>query len=140
MGMKCENDKDLMIAKRAVFCLVVPFILFLSGLVSASFFDSVVFRISAMVPLSVYVLFYVNFSAVESVRNCLLGVAYVATVALIFISVVYLLGVIPDFGWPRSFGNVALLNAPILFAFSAVGTFFETFDFRIRDMFFSDGH
>lgn len=134
IGMEKWNEKDFDLATKAVFCLGVPFILFWAGVISASFSTSMLVHLAAMVPLYLFVFVCVNLSKFEDVRNGLMASLLLALGSLIFVIIAFLAGLLPDSDWFVTFGNVAIINAPVLFVFAFCGTICETFDFRIRDI------
>lgn len=133
MGMEQWNDIKFDVTKRALFCLVVPFILFVVGMFFGSFFDSMLIWVLSLFPFYFYAFVFVNLSRLAEVRNGIMGSTYLALFSLVFLVVLFVAGFLPDSEWFTFLGREAFLNTPIVFAFALVGTVCETFDFRLRN-------
>ena len=126
------TDYEKMIG--ALFCLIIPFLLFWSGLFVAAFFDSILTHLISLIPFYLYIFLFVNLSRKKAIRNGLMGSTYLALISLIILVALLILDFMPNYEYFLFLGRAAAANAPVVFAFALFGTFFETLDFRIRDI------
>ena len=134
VSMKCGKDIDFDVTKRAVFSLVIPFMLFVIGMFFGAFYDSMFIWILSLFPFYFYTFVFVNLSRLTEVRNGVMGSTYLAFLSLIVLVVLFVVGFWPDSEWFTFLGREAFLNTPFVIAFTLVGTICETFDFRIRNL------
>ena len=81
--MKCGKDIDFDVTKRAVFSLVIPFMLFVIGMFFGAFYDSMFIWILSLFPFYFYTFVFVNLSRLTEVRNGVMGSTYLAFLSLI---------------------------------------------------------
>ena len=126
------TDYEKMIG--ALFCLIIPFLLFWSGLFVAAFFDSILTHLISLIPFYSYIFLFVNLSKEKNIRNGLMGSTYIAFFSLVILVILLILDFMPNSEYFAFLGNAAAVHTPIVFAFALLGTFAETLDLRIRDI------
>lgn len=134
IGMEYKGHIDFDETKRAVFCLVVPFMLFVIGMFFGAFCDSMLIWVLSLFPFYFYTFVFVNLSRLSEVRNGVMGSIYLAFFSLIILVVLFVAGFFQNSEWFIFLGREAFLNAPLVFAFALAGTICETFDFRLRNI------
>ena len=134
MGMEYKGRIDFDETKRAVFCLVIPFILFVIGMFFGAFSNSMLIWVVSLFPFYFYTFVFVNLSSLNEVRNGVMGSTYLAFFSLIVLVALFVVGFLPNSEWFTSLGREAFLNMPFVFAFSLVGTICEALDCRLRNL------
>lgn len=129
--------KDIMNLKNAILCVVLPFILFWTGLLLGANSESMLVHFASMMPFYCYVYFGTNLYEKADCRNALIASSFVGVVSLIFVIVVYFSGILPNSDYFTFVLRSSVLNAIVMSFFSFCGLFCVAFNMRWGSLWYS---
>lgn len=106
--------KDIMELKNAIFCVVLPFVLFWIGLLWGASSGSMLVYLVSMIPFYGYVYFGTNLYENADCRNVLVASSFIGVVSLIFVIVAYFVGFFPKSDYFLFVLRSSVLNAVVM--------------------------
>lgn len=122
--------KDIMELKNAIFCVVLPFVLFWIGLLWGASSGSMLVYLVSMIPFYGYVYFGTNLYENADCRNVLVASSFIGVVSLIFVIVAYFVGFFPKSDYFLFVLRSSVLNAVVMAFFSFCGLLCVAFNMR----------
>ncbi|WP_073187276.1 hypothetical protein [Fibrobacter sp. UWP2] len=129
--------KDIMELKNAVFCVVLPFVLFWIGLLWGASSGSMLVYLVSMIPFYGYVYFGTNLYENTDCRNALVASAFIGVVSLVFVIVAYYAGFFPKSDYFLFVLRSSVLNAVVMMFFSFCGLLCVAFNMRWGSLWYS---